>query len=125
MSRSKRYTQNGAERIASTLRSVSCLCATDGGRPLHPPSADENEMRGTRRRAAVCAPVCVHGEITLVCVTRLPVCVSKPFFSLYGIMNKVFLFLSDSDPQGSIICGSLNTLCIILSSLNICRIFYF
>lgn len=45
MSRSKRYTQNGAERIASTLRSVSCLCATDGGRPLHPPSADENEMR--------------------------------------------------------------------------------
>ncbi|KAF9412793.1 hypothetical protein HW555_008796 [Spodoptera exigua] len=74
MSRSKRYTQNGAKRIASTLRSVSCLCATDGGRPLHPPSADENEMRGTRRRAAVCAPVCVHGEITLVCVTRLPVC---------------------------------------------------
>lgn len=66
MSRSKRYTQNGAERIASTLRSVSCLCATDGGRPLHPPSADENEMRGTHstRRACVRARVRERGNYT-------------------------------------------------------------
>lgn len=64
MSRSKRYTQNGAKTIASTLRSVSCLCATDGGRPLHPPSADENEMRGTRyTRANVCGKrVCVRAR---------------------------------------------------------------
>lgn len=77
MSRSKRYTQNGAERIASTLRSVSCLCATDGtrGRPLHPPSADENEMRGTRRRAPVCGRVRARGNYTRM--RHTPTCVSE------------------------------------------------
>lgn len=71
MSRSKRYTQNGAERIAITLRSASCLCATDGGRLLHPPSADENEC-GELAPSRACVRSInpyVFGN-TLVCVIQ-------------------------------------------------------
>lgn len=67
MSRSKRYTQNGAERIAITLRSASCLCATDGGRLLHPPSADENECGELAPRACVRAPAACVCRRLLVC----------------------------------------------------------
>lgn len=79
MSRSKRYTQNGAERIAITLRSASCLCATDGGRLLHPPSADENEC-GELAVARLCAcDECVRTwENTRVRHTASGV--RKPFF---------------------------------------------
>lgn len=69
MSRSKRYTQNGAERIGLALRSVSCLCATDGGRLLHPPSADENE-RPEVSRGQPRAPVCVRSVCAYAGKTR-------------------------------------------------------
>lgn len=37
------HTKWCVERNKIALRSVSCLCATDGRRLLHPPSADGNE----------------------------------------------------------------------------------
>lgn len=44
---------------------------TEGGRPLHPPSADENEMRGTRSTRVcvyVCGCVCARARCVRVCV---------------------------------------------------------
>lgn len=48
---------------------------TEGGRPLHPPSADENEMRGTRS-TRVCVYVCVCVRVCARLV-RTRVCVHK------------------------------------------------
>lgn len=56
--------------------SASCLCATDWKRPLHPPSADENDCGELRRRTLY-----TRAGIS-VCVVRDRVCVY--FFLLYG-----------------------------------------
>lgn len=107
MSRSRRYTQNGAERNESAVaRRVVYARLTEAEGvycirhlPTRMKCGELGAVCACVRpvRASVYAHVYVNGEITQVCVIFAFVCVRISFFlCMDGIMNKVFLFLSDS-----------------------------